>query len=59
MIKGGFNKVMASFRVCLQSNVLSVHFFINRIEYRRQMVVQFEHFGEIRQWWSGLFVQHI
>jgi len=50
---------MASVWVYLQSNVLNVHIFINRIEYRRQMVVQFELSGEIRQWWIGLFVQHI
>jgi len=59
MIKGGFNKVMASVWVYLQSNVLILHIFINRIEYRRQMVVQFELFGDKRQWWIGTFVHHI
>jgi hypothetical protein len=59
MIKGGFNKVVALVWVSLQSNVLSLHIFINTIEYRRQMVVQFELFGDKRQWWIGLFVCHI
>jgi len=51
--------VMASVWVYLQSNVLILHIFINRIEYRRQMVVQFELFGDKRQWWIGTFVHHI